>query len=130
MKYLMGLFLVLFSVIVFADSQQEITGAQDENVFYSIYYSPEKADPVTYREAVKFCTEDGDNYWIPHLELLLKVIVVAELQHLNRWFWSSTEALDEECSDDSCHYQAHAKTLERRARDDETLSAYAFCVSF
>jgi len=69
MKYIMIIvpFFISFSLFAFIDDVE--TG---EDAIQSIYYS-EKSELKTYSEAEKYCREDGDDYWIPHLKLLIKV---------------------------------------------------------
>ncbi|OFZ46509.1 MAG: hypothetical protein A2381_02255 [Bdellovibrionales bacterium RIFOXYB1_FULL_37_110] len=86
------------------------------NTFSSEFKLKEKSSEMTYAQTLEYCLEDGDEWSIPNKELLVKVIVVGDLQDLDKWFWSSTRAPEELCDGNICYYQVHTTNLEERIR--------------
>jgi len=84
---------------------------------------------MTYAQTLEYCLEDGDDWTIPNKALLARVIVVGDLQDIDRWFWSSTKAPSELCSDEVCYYQVHTKTLSERVRSEKELG-HGICVYY
>ena len=91
------------------------------------YYK--KANELTYAQTLEYCLEDGEEWTIPNKELLARVIVVGDLQDIDRWFWSSTKVPSELCSDEVCYYQIHTKTLSERIRSENELG-HGLCVYY
>ena len=115
-----------YSSVVFAN---EVVDEGFDYVSY-LYRTEGEGHLMTYNETAAFCMEDGDNFWIPEIEILKKVIWAADLGSLNRWFWSSSSVSGEDCPEDSCHYQVHTKKLEVRVGMDEERSASGICVNY